>query len=388
MILWSMDGRLIDVYVIDRKGKYGDKNKKYRLWMYAYMEIRSRVLLGYALGVSLDSDLLQNAFLDALKTTDRIIPCEVQPDNGMEGAAKAITGGVPWRRRGKVKEGEIIGLFPFLGINVGWVNVAHGQSKPIERFFDTFSKRVETANEFRGAYCGKSQENRPEEWDIEKAVDVEILEKFIEEEIAAYNQHPHRGDGMEGKAPLQIYTELINQPGYIANRISEPQLRICSYSTADITIRKNATFTILGASYWSEGTAKLAPGKGYYARYNPRDLSDTVYVYQGHKLLCEATKKELTSFNDKAAAKEIARNRSKYMKSVKQQAKALQELSGSESREYLNKLSKEIMPDEANKKTGGILPKPKVIGIVKNNADLLDNKTVEEIEDEKLNKGG
>ena len=56
-----------------------------------------------------------------------------------------------------------------------------------------------------------------------------------------------------------------------------------------ITIRRNASFTILGASYWSEGTAKLAPGKGYYARYNPNDLSDTVYVYRKEKLLCEAS---------------------------------------------------------------------------------------------------
>jgi len=348
------------------------------------MDVRSRVLLGYALGVSLDSDLLQNAFLDALKTTDRIIPHQVQPDSGMEGAAKAITGGAPWRWRGKVKDDEPIGLFPFLGIGVGWTNLAHGQSKPIERFFGTYSNRVETMPEFRGAYCGNSPEKRPEEWDDDKAVDVEVLEKFTEEQIAMYNRHPHRGDGMDGKSPLQIYTELTKQPDFIAKRVSMPQLRICAYSLAPITIRKNATFTILGASYWSEGTARLISGKGYYARYNPRDLSDIVYVYRGNKLLCEATKKELTSFNDKAAAKEIMRNKRKYVKSIKQTAKALQEISASESREYLSKLSEEIMPEAVDKEIEEILPKPQVIEIVKNNAALLDQKTAEELENEKL----
>lgn len=383
---WSMDGRQIDVFVIDRNGKYGAKNKKYRLWMYAYMDIRSRYLLGYALSPSLDADLLRNAFLDALKTTDRIIPREMQPDNGMEGAAKEITGGAPWRRRGKVKDDEIIGLFPFLDIVMGWVNIAHGQAKPIERFFRTLSGRLETLPEFRGAYCGNSKQNRPEEWDAEKAVPVELFEKFLEEEISNYNQRPHRGDNMDNKTPLQVYTELMQQPGYIAKRISKAQLRVCAYSAVAITIRRNATFTILGASYWSDGTAKLAPGKGYYARYNPRDLSDTVYVYKGKKLLCEATKKELTSFNDKEGAKEFTKAQRKYIKSKKQEAKALQDLSAIESREFLKKLAEENFPENIEQESAKALPKPKVIGMVKNNIDMPGQKTVEELEHEEIKK--
>ncbi|MCP5275053.1 MAG: hypothetical protein H6936_09425 [Burkholderiales bacterium] len=384
--IWSMDGKKADVIVIDRKGKYGQKNKKHRLWLYAYMESRSRFLLGYALGVSLTSDLLRDAFLHALKTTDRIIPREVQPDSGMEGAAKEITGGAPWRRRGKVKDDEIMGLFPFLGIEIRWVSLAHGQAKPIERFFGTLSGRLETLPEFRGAFCGNSTETRPEEWDDDKAVPVELFERFLDEEISSYNQRPHQGDNMDNRTPLQVYTELMQQPGYIAKRISEAQLRVCTYSSVAITIRRNATFTILGASYWSEGTAKLAPGKGYYARYNPRNLSDTVYVYKGNKLKCEATKKEMTSFNDKAAAKEITQARSKYVKSKKQAAKALQELSGTESRAFLKKLAEENIPENVEQKSVEALPKPKVIEIVKSEMDIPGKKTVEELEHEEIKK--
>ncbi|MBV6447869.1 MAG: hypothetical protein FCKEOINB_01506 [Nitrosomonas sp.] len=382
---WSMDGRRADLVVIDREGKYGERGRTFRPWIYAYEETRSRVLLGYAIGTALDADLLRNAFLDALKTTDRIIPRCVGPDNGMEGAAKEITGGAPWRWRGKKKEDEIIGLFPMLDIEINWKTVAHGQSKPLERLFRTLAQQVETKYEFKGAFCGSSPEKRPEEWDKNKAIPVELFEQILKEEIDAYNRSPHRGNNMRGKSPLQVYEELSKQPGYIASRISMPQLRICAYSAVEITIRKNATFTILGASYWSEGTAKLAPGKGYYARYNPRDLGDTVYVYRKEKLLCEATRKELTSFNDKPAGKRISKERNAYNKSVKQTANALLKLQNSESREFIKKISEEIKPESIDKETDEILAKPQVIEMVNSKAEIpLDKKTVKELEREQL----
>lgn len=382
---WSPDGRRADLVVIDREGKYGERGRTFRPWIYAYEETRSRVFLGYAIGAALDADLLRNAFLDALKTTDRIIPFSVGPDSGMEGAAKEITGGAPWRWRGKNKENEIIGLFPMLGIEVNWKTVAHGQSKPVERLYCTLAQRVETRYDFKGAFCGSSPEKRPEEWDKDKAVPVELFEQILKEEMDDYNRSPHRGNNMEGKSPLQVYEELSKQPGCIAKRISMPQLRLCAYSAVEITIRKNATFTILGASYWSEGTAKLAPGKGYYARYNPRDLGDIVYVYRKEKLLCEATRKELTSFRDKAAGKRISKDRAAYKKSVKQAANAFLKLKNSESREFIKKISEEIKPESIDKETSEILSKPQVIEMVNSKAEIpLDKKTMEELESEQL----
>ena len=40
---WSLDGRRIDLMVIDREGKYGIPNRKFRPWIYAYQDVRSRV---------------------------------------------------------------------------------------------------------------------------------------------------------------------------------------------------------------------------------------------------------------------------------------------------------------------------------------------------------
>lgn len=385
--IWSMDGRRMDLMVIDTKGKYGPAGKVFRLWIYAFQEVRSRMLLGYALGANLDADLVRGAFLNALKTTGRLIPRKIQPDNGMETAAKEHTGGAPWRRRGKVLDGEIIGTFPMLDIEVVWAGVAHGQAKPVERQFGTLAQMVETRPEFRGAYCANSSVIRPEEFDAAKAVRVELVEHALDEEITAMHHAPHRGHGMDGKSSLQIYGEQMKMPGVAFRKITEAQLRLCTYSAVPITIRRNATFTILGASFWSEGTAKLAPGKGYYARYNPKNLSDTVYVYRKEKLLCEAVKTELTAFNDKAAGKEIMKKRAIYTKAVKQQAKALQNLSNSDSQDYLNALAGSVLPEIVDKATGEILPPAQVMEIVRGRVDPMQKlKSAEDLENDEIRK--
>jgi transposase InsO family protein len=383
--IWSADGRRMDLMVIDTKGKYGPAGRVFRLWIYAFQEVRSRMLVGYVLGASLDADLVRGAFLNALKTTGLLIPRKIHPDNGMEIAAKPNTGGAPWRRRGGVQEDEIIGIFPMLGIEVVWASVAHGQTKPVERLFGTLAQMVETRPEFRGAYCGNSAETKPEEFGT--PVPVELVEQALNEEIAAYHRTPHRGHGMGGKSPLQVYAEQIKMPGVAVRKISQAQLRLCTYSAVPITIRRNASFTILGASYWSEGTTKLAPGKGYYARYNPQNLSDPVHVYRKEKHLCEAVRTELTAFNDKAAGKEIMKKRAAYTKAVKQSAKALQDLSNSDNREYLNALAAGVLPEVVDKETGEILPPAKVLEIVKGRADPLQaRKTTEDLENDEIRK--
>lgn len=383
--IWSMDGRRMDLMVIDTKGKYNKTGKPFRLWIYAFQEVRSRMVLGYAVGASLDADLLRRAFLNALQTTGRLIPRRIQPDNGMEIAAEEHTGHAPWSRRWNNREDVIVGTFPMLGIEVDWATVAHGQAKPIERNFGTLAQMVETRPEFRGAYCGNNSVTRPEEFDADKAAPLELVERIFEEELATYHRNPHRGHGMGGKSPLQVYADQMKMPGVSVRKITQAQLRLCTYSATQITIRRNATFTILGASYWSEGTAKLAPGKGYYVRYNPNNLSDPVYVYRKEKLLCEAARTELTAFNDKAAGKEIMKKRAAYTKAVKQSAKALQDLSNSDNRDYIKALAAKVMPEMVDEKTGEILPSAQVLEIVKGRVDPLQaRKTTEDLENDEI----
>jgi hypothetical protein len=375
-----MDGRRLDVFCIDRSGKYGKPGRVFRPWYYAYAEVRSRYLLGYSLGSDLNSDSVRAGFLAALKTTGRVIPREIEPDNGREIGARENSGGTPWTRRWRGKEDPngIIGLFPRLGIEIGWTTVAHGQAKIIERLFGTLAGMLETRHEFRGAYCGNTPDARPEEWVASTLVGIERLEAVIDQAIKDYNEElGHRGQGMDGKSPHLVYIEQSRAPGLAVRQITAAQERLCAYSAEGITInKKNGGFVLQGAEYWSEGSAKLRPGKGYYALYNPGNLADTVYVYRGEKRLCEAEKRGVTPYNSKPAAKAIMRARASYTRDVKATAKALQALIADEAAGFEAQLPKlrpgEIMDvamGEVREKPP--LPKSNVVSIVPTKTDLL-----------------
>ncbi|MBA3997291.1 MAG: hypothetical protein C0466_08990 [Candidatus Accumulibacter sp.] len=379
--VWSMDGRKLDLAVIDTKGRFGEKGRLLRVWLYAFLDFRSRYPVGYALSATLDADLVRDAFLDAIKTTGRIIPQRIAPDNGMEVAAKEHTGGAPWRRRGKVKADEMIGTFPQLGIEVDWALVAHGQTKPVERFFRTLATNLETQPELRGAYLGTNAPDRPEECERSKAAPLELVESLLHKAMATLKRTPHRGDSMDGKSPEQMYHELMQAQGFMPRQITEAQRRMCALSRTEITIRGDGSFTILGARYYSTRTAELNKGRGYWATFNRHDLAEPVTVYQGTTKLAENVKQiERTPGNCKEAAKRIMKEKSNFKRATKAQAKALGAIQSAESG-HIAKLAAEKFPEIVNKETGEILPPAKVIQLVQSKAEPASQPTRSDAEE-------
>jgi transposase InsO family protein len=323
---WSMDGRRLDVMTADAHGVYGEKGWKGRLWFYAVMDMRSRYVVGYAFGRDLNSDLVRAALLNAFDTTGRVIPQGIQVDNGMEAAAKEITGGAAWRRRGKVKEDEIIGMLSRIGIDISWATPAHGQTKPVERLFGTLARNTETRPEFRKAYMGSHPQARPEEYDPKHAVPVECLAQAYREELGRYHTAQHRGDAMSGKTPFQAYSELMTAPGFTARKLTPTQYRMSALAAIKVRLLQNGTFTIYGHSYYSVETADAPKGDlGYYALFNPNDLAAPVFLYCGNKLIAADVKQQTRAFgNDKQAAIEISKQRAALKKSRKAATAALQ----------------------------------------------------------------
>ncbi len=379
--MWSMDGRRIDLMVRDTKGEFGPKGKVFRLYIYAIEEARSRYLVGYALGPALNADLVRDAAVIALTNTKLIRPDRIQIDNGMESAAKEITGGAPYRLRGKVKEDEIIGFFPFIGTEVYFTTTAHGQTKGVERMFGTLARMCETRPEFRGAYCGNSPEARPEEWDASKAVPIELVRELLTEEVAAYHRTPHRGHGMDGKSPMAVYTELMNAPGYVPKQISQRQFRRCVLSAIPITIQDNGNFIIHGARYYSEQTARLPKGRGYYACYNRHDLAEPVYVYRANKLVAEEVPQiKRTPGNCKESAKKIMKARIDFMKSTKAAAKALLTAQEIDTPQEIIRAALAKHPGILDKETGEILPVAPVVQIIQPAAEVPKNSPPKSVE--------
>ena len=320
--IWCADGHKADVFVKDEAGEI------FRPIVMGWMDVRSRVLLGLAVGKSETADLVRRALHQAI-TRSNAVPREALLDNGRAFASKEITGGVPNRYRFSVKENEVLGTLPLLGVSVVWATPGHGQSKPIEPFWRNLTEMAKRS-EFSQAYCSNNPDAKPEHFDRKKAVPLAVFKRVLAETIADYHAREHRGDAMTRKSPQTVYEELaqttpIRQP-------TAAQIRFC-LMTAEATRLKGeeGSIQLNGNRYWSADISGLSRTATYTVRYNPEDAQAPVSLYLNERFICEVPIVGEVAFRNRDEAKEHANNRRTWVKSVKQSNDALARLRQSES---------------------------------------------------------
>lgn len=318
--LWVADGRKHDLFVRFPDGQVG------RPIVVTFEDVRTRVVLGWAIGRTESADLIRLAMLHAIERAGAL-PNALLLDNGRGFASKMLSGGTPRRNRFKIRAEDLIGIFVQLGIEVIWATPGHGQAKPIERYHRTMAE-MDRRPEFAGAYCGNKPDAKPEDCDPSKAVPLALFERILEEEIEGYCSRPHRGDGMDGRSPRSIYEELLASAS--PRQPSATQLRMCMLAADSITLQSDG-FRLLGNRYWSPRVADLPVGKRYTLRFDPSDARRPVAVYRDEKYVCEAALIDPVGFRDQTAAKEHARARSAFLRAKKDQVRAEQKMAASRS---------------------------------------------------------
>lgn len=320
--MWVADGRRADVFVRWEDGQIS------RPILVAWVDVRSRVCLAHLVGKTESADLIRLAFRRAALTA-HALPDAALLDNGMGFAGKMLSGGVPTRFRFKVQAEDPLGIFPAMGIEVIWTTPRHGQSKPIERFFGTIAE-MEKRLEFGGAYCGNRPDAKPEDCDSKNAVPIALYRQILAEEIPAYHKRSHRGDGMGGKSPRQVYEELL--PLASPKQPTAAQLRLCLLAAESVKPnRVDHSVSVLGNRYWSQELVGLRCDINYTVRFDPEDARQPVSVYDRGRFICDAQLIDKTGFRDQPAAKEHARARNDFKRAAKQQARALQRMAAAES---------------------------------------------------------
>lgn len=349
--VWCADGRKADVFCRWPDGEIG------RPIVLGWLDVRSRVCVGYAIGKTESADLIRLALKKAAEAS-RALPQAALIDNGRGFASKLMTGGQPTRYRFKVKEEEIPGILKLLGIEVIWATPGHGQAKPIESWWRTLAQADKRA-EFAGAYCGNRPEAKPEDFDPKNAVPIETYREIIEAEINAYHGRAHRGDAMDGRNPKAVYTELLGHTP--VRQPTAEQLRLCLLAAEAIKPnRQDGSFRILGNRYWAEKCADLRPDLDYVVRFNPEDASDPVAIYDGVRFICEAPLIEKSGFRNQQEAKDHNRNRRKFVKSRKEQVEAAKAMSRAEAGWLAG--DEDIIDTETGEILDGTaLPAPKVV---------------------------
>lgn len=356
--LWSSDGHKLDVMTRFPSGHIG------RAILVLWYDQRTRYVLGYALSQVENADVIRLALRNSMMNSNAV-PVEVLIDNGRGYTSSLISGGTPNRYRGKVKEGEPLGILTQMAVAIHYSLPGHGQSKPLERLWGALAS-ISKQRQFAGAYCGNNTLNKPEEFDASKAVDIALVEAAIVEFIERHNNRAHRGDGMDGKSPRAMMEELLKTT--VVTQPTKEQLRLCLLAAESVRLAPDHSITILGNRYWSEELAKLKTRGPYRVYFNPESAIEPVFVYDGDTFLCEAPCIAKTGFQDQEAAKTHARAKSQRMKADKLRKKAQDDMD--KSRMWGS--DKPASPPVAQ--AGMALPVPKVAKPLRTVEDLRQTK--------------
>ena len=251
------DHHIFDVFVKvpDSKGRWHYQ----RPWITAWMDMRSRSLMGWVITFKPNSQSIAMALAHAISEKNdpnfpqHGLPDSVYIDNGKDYRSKFLNGetvdfgtidypeiidkyaalGIDpfyidlqydpeediWKkRRGKreivVKGVRVGGVYASLTISPRFATAYHPWAKLIERFFrnvvQSFSRRLP-------GWCGSTFDQRPEKLATElKNGQLLTFEKFAAQFynyiVNDYHKHAHRGHGMNGRTPDEVFQELLPQP--------------------------------------------------------------------------------------------------------------------------------------------------------------------------------
>jgi len=272
-----------------------------RPMMVMLQDLYSRKLLAWRIGRSESAAVVQLAFADLFRNHG--IPGHCVFDNGRAFASKWITGGAPYRFRGREMNGDPLGLMASLGIQIHFTTPYRGQSKPIERAFGDLERNIGTHPAFAGAYTGRSPLHKPENYG-ERAIPLADFMAVLEAGIAEHNaREGRRTEAAAGRSFDTAYFESYRAS--VITKATEADLRMALLTAEKVrSDRRNGSVSLFGNSYWSPELLAYA-GKPLTVRFDPDNLHSDVHLYDLATgiYLATAPISEAVGFFDVAAAK-------------------------------------------------------------------------------------
>ena len=320
-----------------------------------WQDIRTRKILAYRVDLSENSDTIRLSLMDLIWKYG--IPKKCTIDNTRAAANKWMTGGVKNRYRFKVKEDDVTGIIPMLGIELLWTSVqfgkGHGQAKPIERAFSHggLGELVDKHPSLAGFYAGENVYNKPDNYNGGKdGVDYDTFILAIEDGIRTFNEREVR----QTEICQGIYSfSQVFERDYAKAQIrkaSAEQIRFLMLMSEAVTLRKDGTFELdAGGKVNNRKNRYLASEliatahRKVVVKFDPQDLHNKVWVYGlDGVFLAEAKCTDAVAFGDKAKGREHDKARKQMVKAVKAQAKATLTMNAQEAARYQPQFEEEV----------------------------------------------
>lgn len=312
------DYHKFDVFV-----RFPDREKPGRIQMIAISDVYSGKFLAYRLSETANGHTVQLTFAELVRRYG--IPEHVLLDNGHEFANMIMTGQVDHRFRFTIKDDDVLGLFPLLGIKVHFATPGWGQAKPIERAFLDLCDRVAKHPEFVGAYTGPNTKAKPENYQS-KAIPLEQFRAVLDREIAAHNARRGRRSEVANK---RSFDEVFNE-GYAQGPIrkaTEEQQRLWLLRAEGVKAdRKNGEIKLYETRYWAPWMYEVA-GELVTVRFDPDDLHAGILVYaMDGTFLGEAEVLKKGKFLGVQDAKDHKRKQRAFERATKEAARLQKEM--------------------------------------------------------------
>jgi putative transposase len=282
---WVSDHREFDVFVAVQWWDATARELKSRIarpWLTAWLDLRSRTLVGWQVCLSPSSETIACALRDGILRYG--LPTHLYRDNGKDYTCH-YWGGRARTHRGVTLSEEACallrpGVLSEAGVSLHAALPYTPWSKPIESWFGhTFPEWERTLP----GWCGRDNKERPEKLADEIARgELLTLEAFIErvaERICAYNATPH--SALDGATPDRLWQGVT---------IERPQPR-----TLDLLLMRHKPVTVtaqgirlFGRCYWHDELA-LRIRQRVDVKYDPREIGRLIcFDAVTGAYLCEA----------------------------------------------------------------------------------------------------
>lgn len=317
--VWIADNHTLDIQSIDENGE------KHRLYLTAFLDAKSGVLVGWNITETVDS---QSTILALRHGIMRFgIPKAVYFDNGREFLTHDVGGKGHRKRKSDDDIIEPPTILKRLGIEMHNAIVRNAKAKPIERTFRTVKEQFSRL--FSG-FCGGTILEKPEslkrrikEGKIPQDYEIrKVLEEWIDGD---FNLQPYGGSERKYKnmSRLDVWNNEIRE----VRKASEDELNLMLMrSTRVQKIKRNGVYiTVCGERIWymhPEQTI-IHLDEEVYVRYDPADLKSVriynkedrlLYIWNcADALLVDYITSEQ---QDIADAQQIARHSKKFVRDM------------------------------------------------------------------------
>lgn len=289
--VWVSDNHTFDIMITDGE-------KPMRVYLTAFLDIRSRKIMGHYVTTAPSADATLYALRQGIEKYG--VPKRILTDNGREFLTFDI-GGRGFRKKGSEQDPETI--MERLGIDFHTALVKNARAKIIERTFRTVKEEF---SKLFLSYTGGNVLEKPERLktvvkDVNKLTSLEDFRDYVSQYIEnVYNARENNGYGMRGRSPNEVYRTTLVEVRKASKEVLDIMLlrstRLQKVTRAGVKLK----FYDKEIFFISDEMILNHQGEQVFVRYNPENLAEVrVYDSEDRYILTAKQVEELSYFATK-----------------------------------------------------------------------------------------